>query len=365
LKNFISILHSSVFPQSSSLQVRRSVTKSIPIHQYKMSFTTRNNRNISTAAKAPFCKVCFDAHLPASEYTSHFVKDQPGPNGKVVCPTLLSQKCLICGVAGHTSSYCPDNSSVSSSSTVQNQSRYKLSTDEIRQPVHSIRLPPIQHRTAPRIVYATDIQAKTTTNTNTISKSNKTENESAFPALPNLSSLRRFENDEPKLRRETPAEASPVHSPSPKKSKKVKYNRTNNPFGVLYNDNVDDGDDDDSSSDVDVDNVQTEHLPVIPSSSLSSSSSWASIAAAAAGRKSTVVVAPSKQPQQQESQAQQRTRSRFSIVVPTAISTALPLIPPPSFKPKPADLEKEKKVKKCWGDTDSEDDEEFLSRGLN
>jgi hypothetical protein len=65
-------------------------------------------------------------------------------------------------------------------------------------------------------------------------------------------------------------------------------------------------------------------------------------------------------------QPQQRTRSRFSIVVPTAISAA-PLLPPIFFKPKPvsaSDLEKNKQVKKVWGDTDSEDDEEFLKRGL-
>ena len=57
-------------------------------------------------ANTPFCKVCYDAGLPLAEYTNHFVKDQPGPDGKVVCPTLLAQKCLTCGVAGHTSSYC-------------------------------------------------------------------------------------------------------------------------------------------------------------------------------------------------------------------------------------------------------------------
>ena len=56
----------------------------------------------------PFCKVCYDAGLPVADYTNHFVKDQPGPGGKVVCPTLLAQKCLMCGVAGHTSSYCPE-----------------------------------------------------------------------------------------------------------------------------------------------------------------------------------------------------------------------------------------------------------------
>lgn len=58
-------------------------------------------------ADMPFCKVCYDAGLSVADYTDHFVKDQPGPNGKVVCPTLLAQKCLTCGLPGHTSSYCP------------------------------------------------------------------------------------------------------------------------------------------------------------------------------------------------------------------------------------------------------------------
>ena len=55
----------------------------------------------------PFCKVCYDAKRPESEYTSHFVKDQPGGKGIIVCPTLLNQACRICHNAGHTSSYCP------------------------------------------------------------------------------------------------------------------------------------------------------------------------------------------------------------------------------------------------------------------
>ena len=59
-------------------------------------------------ANTPFCKVCYDAGLPVADYTDHYVKDQPGPGGKVVCPTLLAQKCFKCGVAGHTSSYCPE-----------------------------------------------------------------------------------------------------------------------------------------------------------------------------------------------------------------------------------------------------------------
>ena len=103
-----------------------------------MSFTTRRNSGVANT----FCKVCYDAGLSIKEYTSHFVKDQPGPNGRVVCPTLLAQKCLICGVPGHTSSYCPDNSSVSSSSSIVQNPRFKMATDDIRHPPHSVRCHP-------------------------------------------------------------------------------------------------------------------------------------------------------------------------------------------------------------------------------
>ena len=203
-----------------------------------MSFTTRRNSGTTNT----FCKVCYDAGLSIKEYTSHFVKDQPGPNGRVVCPTLLAQKCLICGVPGHTSSYCPDNSSVSSSSSTVQNPRFKMATDDIRHPPHSVRLPPIQkqaqqqqlYRPAPRIVYANELPQK-----------NPVDARREFPSLPNLSSLRRFENDEPQMKREMPvaAEASPVHSP-PVAPIKLKYNKKSNPFGALAN-NVDSGDDSD------------------------------------------------------------------------------------------------------------------------
>ena len=78
---------------------------SYQIQAIKMS-SSRNTANTNTTAAKPFCKVCRDAGKPESEYTSHFVKDQPGPNGKVICPTLLNQDCRICGKSGHTSSYC-------------------------------------------------------------------------------------------------------------------------------------------------------------------------------------------------------------------------------------------------------------------
>ena len=54
----------------------------------------------------PFCKVCFDSGKSEEEYTSHYVKSEPGHNGKVVCPTLLGQQCTYCSELGHTVSHC-------------------------------------------------------------------------------------------------------------------------------------------------------------------------------------------------------------------------------------------------------------------
>ena len=76
---------------------------------YTMSSSSRNTASSSAPVKGaprPYCKVCHDAGRPEKEYTSHYVKDQPGPQGKVICPTLLNQSCRICNKTGHTSSYC-------------------------------------------------------------------------------------------------------------------------------------------------------------------------------------------------------------------------------------------------------------------
>ena len=54
-----------------------------------------------------FCKVCKDAGKNEAVYTSHWVRDVPGPNGKVVCPTLLSTQCKYCKATGHIIKFCP------------------------------------------------------------------------------------------------------------------------------------------------------------------------------------------------------------------------------------------------------------------
>lgn len=77
-----------------------------------MSCTVRSNpvtNTRSTNSKKPYCKVCFDAGKPESEYTSHWVRSLPDRSGKttVTCPTLLNTECNYCYNFGHTVKFCP------------------------------------------------------------------------------------------------------------------------------------------------------------------------------------------------------------------------------------------------------------------
>lgn len=67
----------------------------------------RNNKIMKKGgATKPYCKVCHDAGKCEADYTSHWVKTKPGPDGVVVCPTLLAQECRYCHESGHTPSCC-------------------------------------------------------------------------------------------------------------------------------------------------------------------------------------------------------------------------------------------------------------------
>ena len=69
------------------------------------------SRNIKTTKVSEtiqkHCKVCQDAGKPESEYRSHFTRETPDPNSRVVCPTLLALDCRYCFNKGHTVKYCP------------------------------------------------------------------------------------------------------------------------------------------------------------------------------------------------------------------------------------------------------------------
>jgi hypothetical protein len=68
-----------------------------------------NTKSNATPMKKPFCKVCYDAGKPESDYTSHYVRSLPDRKGHttVTCPTLMSTECRYCGNYGHTTKFCP------------------------------------------------------------------------------------------------------------------------------------------------------------------------------------------------------------------------------------------------------------------
>lgn len=68
-----------------------------------------DSKSNSSNNKKPYCKVCFDAGKPESEYTSHWVRSIPDRSGKttVTCPTLLNIECNYCFRTGHTVKFCP------------------------------------------------------------------------------------------------------------------------------------------------------------------------------------------------------------------------------------------------------------------
>lgn len=87
------------------------------------------NASKSKAVK-PYCKVCHDAGKPESQYTSHYVKSEPGDFGVVICPTLLNQACRFCEKVGHTVSRCPKIAEIK-----KQTDREKLKKREIIAPV--------------------------------------------------------------------------------------------------------------------------------------------------------------------------------------------------------------------------------------
>ena len=68
--------------------------------------SARNNSNKLSSVVKPFCKVCFDANKPESQYTSHFVRKTKDLNSEILCPIILATECRYCHKIGHTISNC-------------------------------------------------------------------------------------------------------------------------------------------------------------------------------------------------------------------------------------------------------------------
>ena len=292
-----------------------------------------NGRNGKNETK--FCAVCHAAGRPG--YDTHFVRaDKFDRSSAITCPYLLSIECRNCGGTGHTASYCK----ASRASSIAAPAPHPHPTSLAR-----VRLPPISSssysssysKQPPRIVFPGLEKEQKERDFPQLVSNRKTQ--SSLPSLPSLplSFVSIFRNDEPLLKR-GPPEASPVHSPAAP-SNKVIYNKRGNAFADLA-----------SSSD----DEENEHLSPIHSPAsvgryrATKPSSWASLDAPV-----VVAVAPAVV-----------LKPKPRVIAPPRLE---PLLPPLAFKPRKvasgASAVPKDDKKKLWGDTDSEDDEEFLNRG--
>ena len=98
---------------------------------YNKSNKTTPIQTTKKVTNKPYCKVCHDSGKSEAEYTSHYVKSEPGPNGVVVCPTLLNQECRFCGKTGHTVSRCPEIANINKQQEcIQKEQQKKYKTRE-------------------------------------------------------------------------------------------------------------------------------------------------------------------------------------------------------------------------------------------
>ena len=286
----------------------------------------RSKSGNSGSNQAKFCAVCHAAGRP--EYDTHYVRaDKFDRSSAITCPYLRSIECRICGETGHTSSYCKAASFPSAlSAPVASLARVRLP------PISSSSSSSYSSKQIPRIVFPAlekEKKEQFAAAFPELSNRKRQSTQSTLSSLPPLSFISRFRNDEPLLRR-GPPEASPVHSPAAP-SNKIIYNKRGNAFADLAS----------SSSSGEEEVLSPVHSPdAVGRYRATKPSSWASLEHAPV--------------------------SKF----PPRVVVAAPLapLPPLAFKPRKvasgaSAVPKEDK-KKLWADTDSEDDEEFLKRGL-
>lgn len=114
-------------------------------NRYQIKMSANNNRSRASASnsselKKKFCKVCQDAGKSEKEYTNHYVRSTPGPNGVVVCPTLLSQECRYCYGRGHTVKFCTvleKNKKGEAFAAVSNQKKVVAKEKPVAKPINA------------------------------------------------------------------------------------------------------------------------------------------------------------------------------------------------------------------------------------
>jgi hypothetical protein len=129
--------------------------------------------------RTPFCGVCKAAGKPEADYTSHFTKSEPGPNGTVVCPTLLEQECRYCHKKGHTPKFCPKIKARDAHSQHQQQQVPYTASYRSSQQHHGISAN--QARQTRRVAAVSDEQYEYQTHCNRVASSDTLS--SRFPGL--------------------------------------------------------------------------------------------------------------------------------------------------------------------------------------
>lgn len=74
---------------------------------FNRDFSRNKYSSVEKTVQKKYCGVCQKAGLSEKEYTSHFTKSAPGPQGVVTCPTILNNECTFCYKLGHFKSACP------------------------------------------------------------------------------------------------------------------------------------------------------------------------------------------------------------------------------------------------------------------
>jgi hypothetical protein len=67
------------------------------------------------------CTFCHNKGIPAPH--NHTVRHWTMPNRPIICPELLSTKCINCNLMGHTVLYCPTKKSNQTDDEKNNKKR--------------------------------------------------------------------------------------------------------------------------------------------------------------------------------------------------------------------------------------------------
>ena len=99
-----------MYGKTAMLKIKKIEFKNPQIVEYiKVSNITPINMSrtvTSSERRTKFCRWCYNANLPESVYTSHYVRESQDPDSDIVCRNLLKHRCSACNCYGHSRGNC-------------------------------------------------------------------------------------------------------------------------------------------------------------------------------------------------------------------------------------------------------------------